>query len=76
MTEIMEDPARGLDATFQRVPDLATDPDTQRAILDATIATWSNAYTEANGLGAIDPGAWQKSVDFMATLPPPQQATS
>ena len=30
---------------------------------------WSNAYTDANGLGAIDPAAWTKSIEFMSTMP-------
>jgi NitT/TauT family transport system substrate-binding protein len=69
MEEITADPQLGLDATFARVPELATDPDTQRAILDATIAGWSNATTDAQGLGAIDPAAWQQTVDFLLAMP-------
>ena len=69
MTEITADPQLGLDATFALVPDLAADPATQRAILDATIAGWSDAYTDANGLGAIDADAWAKTLDFLATMP-------
>jgi hypothetical protein len=30
---------------------------------------WSNPYTTAHGLGAIDPAAWQRTVTFMAGLP-------
>ena len=69
MQQIIADPQVGLDATFAAVPDLAAAPDTQRAILDATIAAWSNTYTDANGLGAIDPTSWDKSVAFMTTMP-------
>jgi NitT/TauT family transport system substrate-binding protein len=69
MRQIIADPQVGLDATFAMVPDLATAPDTQRAVLDATIAAWSNAYTDANGLGAIDPASWDKSVAFMTSMP-------
>jgi NitT/TauT family transport system substrate-binding protein len=69
MDEIAADPQLGLDATFERVPELASDPALQRAILDATIDTWSSPYTEQNGLGAIDSEAWQASVDFLMTLP-------
>lgn len=69
MTEIQADPQKGIDATFAVASDLASDPQGQRAILDATIATWTNAYTTANGLGAIDPDAWTRSVAFMRSLP-------
>ncbi len=69
MRQIIADPQVGLDATFAAVPDLATAPDIQRAVLDATIAAWSNAYTDANGLGAIDPVSWDRSVAFMTGMP-------
>jgi hypothetical protein len=69
MRQIIADPQAGLDATFAVVPDLATAPDAQRAVLDATIAAWSNGYTDANGLGAIDPASWDKSVAFMTAMP-------
>jgi hypothetical protein len=69
MREIAADPQLGLDATFARVPELASDPATQRAILDATIAGWSNAHTDVAGLGAIDADAWARSVEFLAAMP-------
>lgn len=69
MKEISADPQVGLDATFAVVPELASDPATQRAILDATIAGWSNAYTDVAGLGAVDPDAWAKTVEFLAAMP-------
>ena len=68
MEQVRVDPQAGLDATFAVVPDLSADPDTQRAILDATIEAWSNPYTDANGLGAIDQSAWEASVAFMSTM--------
>jgi NitT/TauT family transport system substrate-binding protein len=75
MAEITADPEEGLDAAIAVVPDLATDPVTQRAILDATIEAWSSPYTSEHGLGAIDPVAWQASVDFMSSLPRSPVAT-
>ncbi len=69
MRQIQADPQAGLDATFAAVPDLAADPVTQRAVLDATIAAWSNAYTDVHGLGAIDPAAWEQSIAFMTAMP-------
>src|SRR5205814_10641181 len=54
------------------VPELGQDRATratQLAILTATIATWSDAYTAAHGAGAIDESAWAKTVSFMAGLP-------
>ena len=67
--DIQADPQKGLDATFATVPELARDRALQRAILDATIATWESDYTRSNGLGAIDRSAWQKSIAFMSALP-------
>jgi NitT/TauT family transport system substrate-binding protein len=69
MDEIATDPTLGLEATFARVPELAAEPEAQRAILDATIETWSSPYTDEHGPGAIDPAAWQASIDFLASLP-------
>ena len=69
MKEITADPSKGLDASIAVVPDLGKDRATQQAILAATIEMWSNAYTDANGLGAIDSSAWTKTVTFMAGLP-------
>jgi NitT/TauT family transport system substrate-binding protein len=69
MEEIAADPQVGLDATFARVPELADDPDTQRAILEATVDAWSSAYTDRHGLGSIDPAVWQSAIDTMAALP-------
>jgi len=67
MDDIAADPQKGLDATFAVVPDLAKDPDLQRQILDATIATWKNPRTNAP-YGAIDRDGWQRSLDYMTTL--------
>jgi len=67
--EIAADPEKGLDAAIARVPELGQTRDLQRAILRATIETWQSPYTQANGLGRIDKGAWQASIDFMRTLP-------
>lgn len=69
MDAIAADPQLGLDAAFARIPELAADPDRQRAILEATIAGWANAYTEANGRGAIDPAAWEATIAFLTGLP-------
>jgi NitT/TauT family transport system substrate-binding protein len=66
MDEIAADPEQGLDATFAAVPDLAADPELQRQILDATIATWTSPRTD--GYGAIDREGWQRSLDFMQGL--------
>lgn len=69
MDAISADPQLGLDATFQVVPELATDPDLQRAILDATIDAWRSDLTDAQGLGAIDPADWTASIEFMTAMP-------
>jgi NitT/TauT family transport system substrate-binding protein len=67
MTEIAADPKVGLDASIAAVPDLASSRDTQTAILNATIATWSPA-SGGGPFGTIDQAGWQASVDYMKTL--------
>jgi NitT/TauT family transport system substrate-binding protein len=69
MEEIVADPERGLEATFARVPELATDPATQRAILEATIAAWQDDFSARHGLGAVDREAWRSAVGIMSALP-------
>jgi NitT/TauT family transport system substrate-binding protein len=71
MEDIAADPQLGLEATFERVPELAADPETQLAVLEATVEAWQSDHTDANGLGAIDPAAWQSAIDTMAALPDP-----
>ena len=66
MDEIAADPQKGLDATFAAEPDLAKDPELQRQILDATIATWQSPRTDA--YGTIDRDGWQQSLELMTKL--------
>jgi len=68
MEEIREKPEVGLDAAIKEVPELGAARDTQAAILDATIEVWSGPAQEARGLGAIEPGDWQKSIEYLKTL--------
>ncbi len=65
MEEISADPQVGLDAAFAVVPELAGDPDTQRAILEATIDTWRGPAQEDEGFGAVDLDAWAASIEFL-----------
>jgi len=69
MDAVRADPAKGLAASVAQVPDLGKDQAMQRAILDATIATWTSDYVVAHGYGTIDRAAWQATVSFMAKLP-------
>ena len=69
MEEIAADPEKGLEAAIVRVPELGTDREAQLAVMRATIETWQNDYTAANGTGAIDPAAWERSIEFMSGLP-------
>jgi NitT/TauT family transport system substrate-binding protein len=69
MEAISADPQVGLDATFEVVPELAADPELQRAILEATIAAWHSDLTDSQGLGAIDPADWTASIAFMRGMP-------
>ena len=67
--EIIATPEVGLEAAIVRVPELATDRDAQLAVLEATIDTWQNDFTAANGIGAVDPAVWERSIAFMSGLP-------
>ncbi|MEO7117815.1 MAG: ABC transporter substrate-binding protein, partial [Candidatus Limnocylindrales bacterium] len=69
MAEIKADPQDGYAAALAYVPELADDPTTALAVLEATAAQWSSAYTDANGLGSINQAAWDASVGFMSGLP-------
>jgi NitT/TauT family transport system substrate-binding protein len=69
MEEIVADPQKGLEAAIVRVPELASDRAAQLAVLEATIDTWQNDFTAANGIGAVDPAVWERSIAFMSGLP-------
>jgi NitT/TauT family transport system substrate-binding protein len=69
MGAIQADPQVGFNAALKVVPELASQQALQMRILEATIATWRSPYTDAHGLGAIDPAAWQASLTFMSSLP-------
>jgi NitT/TauT family transport system substrate-binding protein len=68
MEEIAEAPEVGLEAAVTAVPELASDRDTQAAILDATIEVWRGPVQEAGGLGAIEPADWEASLAFLTDL--------
>jgi NitT/TauT family transport system substrate-binding protein len=68
MEEIAETPEVGLDAALTAVPTLASDRDTQAAILDATIEVWRGPVQERDGLGAIEPADWEASLEFLTEL--------
>jgi NitT/TauT family transport system substrate-binding protein len=69
MEDIMADPQAGLEATFEWVPELAGDPDTQLAILEATIASWMSDHAAEHGLGSVDRAAWDSGLAIMRSLP-------
>ena len=72
MTEIIDDPEVGLAAAAEWLPELGDDEaalDVQRSVLEATIESWSSPYTDANGLGAVDPATWDSAIAIMSTLP-------
>jgi NitT/TauT family transport system substrate-binding protein len=68
MTQIAADPAKGLEAAIAAVPELATQRDTQRAILAATIAAWSRPGGSASDYGSIDRTGWEASITYMTRL--------
>ncbi len=69
MEDIAADPQLGLDATFARVPELAADPETQMAVLQATIGAWTSEHTDAYGMGSLDRDAWRSGIEIMSSLP-------
>ena len=68
MEAIGRDPAKGLEAAIAAVPELASQRETQRAILDATIATWAPPGGGPIDFSAIDREDWQASIDFLTRL--------
>ena len=71
MDEISADPEKGIAAAIKAVPEIATDREAQRAVLDATIDMWHSPLTDSQGLGAINADGWSKSIAFMTRLPRP-----
>ena len=69
MREIAADPEQGLDAAIAVVPQIGDDREGQLAVLRATVDAWQSGYTGEHGWGAIDEGAWTRSIDFMSGLP-------
>jgi NitT/TauT family transport system substrate-binding protein len=68
MAAIVADPEAGLGAAIAAVPELGTARDAQRAVLDATIDSWSGPVQTAGGLGAIDRDGWTASIAYLTTL--------
>jgi hypothetical protein len=69
MEEISADPQVGLEAAFVRVPELAEDPETQLAILEATVDSWVGDHATEYGLGAVDRDVWESGLEIMRSLP-------
>jgi ABC-type nitrate/sulfonate/bicarbonate transport system substrate-binding protein len=68
MEEIEADPQVGVDAAITAVPELASAPELQLAVLEATIETWRGPVQEAQGLGATDPADWEASIAYLTEL--------
>ena len=69
MEEITADPQVGLEAALAHEPELGEDPETQLAILQATIDSWMGDYASEHGLGAVDRSAWEAGLEIMRSLP-------
>lgn len=67
MEIIAADPKVGVEAAIAAVPELASDRETQAAILDATIATWRDP-TGAKPFGTVDEAAWRASIAYLTKL--------
>jgi NitT/TauT family transport system substrate-binding protein len=68
MDAIAADPELGLDAAIAAVPELGSSRETQAAILDATIESWSGPVQAAAGLGALDAEGWAESIEYLEGL--------
>ena len=68
MEDIKSNPQAGLDAAIVAVPELATARELQKAVLAATIDTWSGPVQAARRLGAIDQEGWTASIKYLGTL--------
>jgi NitT/TauT family transport system substrate-binding protein len=68
MEDIAANPQLGLDATFARVPELASDPEVQQAILEATIDSWVGDHAREHGMGSVDRAAWESGLTIMRAL--------
>ncbi len=68
MNAIKLNPSVGLDAAIKAVPELGSARDAQKAILAATIKSWTGPVQLANGLGAIDRDGWRRSIAYLTTL--------
>lgn len=68
MEAIAADPELGLEAAIAAVPELASARETQAAILDATIETWSGPLQAASGVGTLDRDGWTASIAYLTEL--------
>lgn len=68
MEEIKADPQVGLDAALKAVPELASAPEVQTAVLAGTIETWTGPAQKERGLGAIEKADWTASIDYLTSL--------
>ena len=64
--DIVQDPARGLDAAIAAVPVIGEERATARAVLDATIESWRGEGCCVSG--AIVPEVWASGYDTMLRL--------
>ncbi len=62
---VIEDPELGFAAAEEAVPTIAEDPDTARAVLDATVELWAG---DGFADGAIDERRWAEGYETMERL--------
>ncbi len=68
MSDILANPAVGLEDAIAVVPELGNDRDGQLAVLEATVQMWRQD-TDEHGLAWVDREAWVRSLEFMRSLP-------
>jgi hypothetical protein len=72
MEDIVADPEAGIRAAAEWLPELGDDEatlTTQRAVLQATVDSWTTDDTDAVGLGHVDPATWESAISIMSSLP-------
>jgi NitT/TauT family transport system substrate-binding protein len=72
MEDIIADPETGIRAAAEWLPELGDDEATlatQRAVLQATVDSWTSDDTDAVGLGQVDPATWESAISIMSSLP-------
>lgn len=68
LEEVIARPDEAFDLSLKHIPELAADQHPfQRKVLTETIRYWRTPETDREGLGWLNPPAWQATYDFLRT---------